>query len=98
MAEAAAPIAADMPPMAAPIGGAKHRYILLMLLGAYTLAVSAFALSLPRLLSWTAVGIAAFVSWTHRSNIRRLLNGTEARISFKSSRMTDDGGYKGMRL
>ena len=38
MAEAAAPLAADTLPPAAPIRGAAHRYILLMLLGAYTLS------------------------------------------------------------
>src|SRR5690348_10292057 len=38
MAEVAAPLAADTPPAAAPIHGAAHRYILLMLLGAYTLS------------------------------------------------------------
>jgi predicted MFS family arabinose efflux permease len=38
MAEAAAPLAADVPSAAAPIRGAVHRYILLMLLGAYTLS------------------------------------------------------------
>src|SRR2546430_16865846 len=38
MAEAAAPLAADLPSAAAPIRGAVHRYILLMLLGAYTLS------------------------------------------------------------
>ena len=38
MTEVAAPIASDVPPAVAPIRGARHRYILVMLLGAYTLS------------------------------------------------------------
>jgi glycerol-3-phosphate acyltransferase PlsY len=52
------------------------------LLAAYTLVASSFALAMPRPLSWTAAAIAAFVTWTHRTNIQRLLNGTENRISW----------------
>jgi len=37
MAETA-PLTAGVPPAVAPIGGARHRYILLLLLGAYTLS------------------------------------------------------------
>ncbi len=29
---------------------------------------------------WFAVGLAAFVTWTHRDNIRRLVSGTEHRF------------------
>lgn len=48
--------------------------------GALTLAASAFAFAAPRSLAWAAVGVATFVVWTHRTNIGRLLNGTEHKI------------------
>jgi predicted MFS family arabinose efflux permease len=38
MADVTATLASDAPPSASPITGVKHRYILLMLLGAYTLS------------------------------------------------------------
>ena len=57
------------------------RYVSLgSLIGAYTLAAMSFVLSAPPALSWAAVAIALFVTWTHRTNIRRLAQGTENRI------------------
>ena len=52
------------------------------LVGALTLAASSFAFSSPRLLSWTAVGVVLMVFWTHRANIKRLIQGTENRIEW----------------
>ncbi len=69
----------------AMVFGATRYVSLGSLLGALTLAATSFALSSPKALSWTATAAALFVTWTHRANIHRLLNGTENRISFTSS-------------
>ena len=52
------------------------------MLAVLTLAASSFMVSAPRPLSWAAVLVAVFVVWTHRSNIQRLRNGTENRLSW----------------
>jgi glycerol-3-phosphate acyltransferase PlsY len=50
------------------------------------LAATAFACSVPllypraRLIAWAAAGIALFIVFTHRANIRRLLAGNENRF------------------
>ena len=62
--------------------GATHYVSLGSLLGAFTLVGASFALSSPKPLSWTAAVAALFVTWTHRANIRRLLEGTENRIAW----------------
>jgi glycerol-3-phosphate acyltransferase PlsY len=49
------------------------------------LASSAFLLSAPRALAWSAAAVACFVFWTHRTNIQRLLRGNEPRIDFRKS-------------
>lgn len=59
------------------------RYVSLgSLLGALTLTLCAFLFSTPPLLTWTTVLVAALAVWTHRANIRRLLQGTENRLSW----------------
>ena len=61
------------------------RYVSLgSLVGAYTLVGTAFVLSSPRVLSWTALAVALFVTWTHRTNIKRLMRGTENRVTWRS--------------
>ena len=62
--------------------GATRYVSLSSLVGALTLVASSFALAAPRQLSWSAVAIAIFVTWTHRANIRRLIQGTENRIEW----------------
>lgn len=63
------------------------RYVSLgSLCAALVLVLSAFALSSPRPLSWATVGIFFFVIWTHRANIKRLLEGTENRIDWGRAR------------
>lgn len=58
------------------------RYVsLASLLGALTLPVAAFFLGVNRPLLGLAVAVAVFVVVMHRSNIRRLLTGTENRFS-----------------
>ena len=49
-----------------------------------SLPVSCFFLKLGESQFWFAAAIAAFNLWTHRSNIGRLLNGTENRFVKKS--------------
>lgn len=62
---------------------AATRYVSLgSLLGVLTLAVSSFLWPAPRPLAWATVGVAIFVVWTHRTNIQRLLSGTENRLSW----------------
>jgi glycerol-3-phosphate acyltransferase PlsY len=63
---------------------AATRYVSLgSLFAVLILAVSSFLLSSPPPLAWAAVVVAVFVFWTHRSNIQRLLNGTENRLSWQ---------------
>jgi len=58
------------------------RYVsLASLLGALTLPVAAFFLGVSRPLLGLAAAVAVFVIIMHRSNIRRLLAGTENRFS-----------------
>ncbi len=63
--------------------GITHYVSLGSLSAAVVLPASSFALSEPRALSCTAMAISLFVAWTHRTNIQRLLNGTENRIEWK---------------
>jgi glycerol-3-phosphate acyltransferase PlsY len=49
-----------------------------------SLPVSCFFLKLGQSQFWFAAAIAAFNLWTHRSNIGRLLNGTENRFAKKA--------------
>jgi glycerol-3-phosphate acyltransferase PlsY len=44
---------------------------------AVSLPASAFALSAPTVLTYTACAVACLVVWTHRANIRRIMAGTE---------------------
>ncbi len=64
---------------------ALSRYVSLasIALGA-SLPVSCFFLKLGQSQFWFAAAIAAFNLWTHRSNIGRLLNGTENRFAKKA--------------
>jgi acyl phosphate:glycerol-3-phosphate acyltransferase len=62
------------------------RYVSLgSLSGALALVTSAFFFSAPQALTGTATVVAFFVCWTHRSNIKRLLAGTENRIEWKKT-------------
>jgi glycerol-3-phosphate acyltransferase PlsY len=57
------------------------RYVSLgSMLGAISLVIASFLFSTPRPLCWSAVAVAAFVFWSHRANIHRLMDGTENRI------------------
>jgi glycerol-3-phosphate acyltransferase PlsY len=59
------------------------RYVSLgSLVAVLTLVISSFMLSAPSPLAWATVFIALFVFWTHRTNIQRLRNGTENRLSW----------------
>ncbi len=66
----------------AVVFGATRYVSLGSLAGAFTLAASSFALSSPKALSWAASVVALFVAWTHRANIKRLMQGTENRIEW----------------
>ena len=58
------------------------RYVsLASILGAVALPLAAWLLGAGRPLVGLAVAVAAFVIIMHRSNIRRLLAGTESRFS-----------------
>lgn len=60
------------------------RYVSVGSLSAAAVLVGAsFAQGAPAMLSWMAVAVALLVTWTHRGNIQRLMNGTENRIEFK---------------
>jgi glycerol-3-phosphate acyltransferase PlsY len=50
------------------------------LIAVLTLAASSFVVSEPPPLRGAAVLVAIFVFWTHRSNIQRLLHGTENQL------------------
>jgi glycerol-3-phosphate acyltransferase PlsY len=63
---------------------AASRYVsLASILAAAVLPVTAWLLHTPRLLVGIAVAIAAFVVLRHRTNIQRLLTGTEAKFARK---------------
>ena len=49
--------------------------------GALGLSLASWFLSPHRLYAWMATGIAVFIFWTHRSNVARLLQGKEARLT-----------------
>jgi len=51
-------------------------------LGALSLVILAFYLNLTGPLFWFAVLAFLLVLYTHRSNIKRILNGTENKVSF----------------
>ncbi len=54
--------------------------------GALVLPLAVFVLSPEdRPLAWVYAGIAAFVVWAHRANIRRLLAGTENRFGRRAA-------------
>jgi glycerol-3-phosphate acyltransferase PlsY len=55
------------------------------LLAAITLTLSAFFLTPHTLLVYAAAAMTCLVIWTHRSNIRRILSGTESRIGSKGT-------------
>ena len=60
---------------------ALTRYVSLgSLAGATALATFAFALGSPPAVAWAAAFVAALVIWKHRSNLQRLVKGTESRI------------------
>lgn len=62
------------------------RYVsLASITAAVALVVAAFLLKLPALLLGLSLVIAAFVIVRHRSNIRRLLNGTENKSAKKTA-------------
>jgi len=62
------------------------RYVsLASILAAVALVVAAFFLSAPTLLLAVAAAIAGFVILRHRSNIVRLLNGTENKFVKKGT-------------
>ena len=62
------------------------RYVsLASILAAVALPVAAVLLGRAPLLIWLSVAIAAFVVLRHRSNIVRLMNGTENRFSKKTA-------------
>lgn len=46
------------------------------------LTLSAFFLAPVRQLFYAAAAVSSMILWTHRSNIKRLLNGTESRIAW----------------
>ena len=58
---------------------------------------AAFALSVPPLyphwaiMTWAAIAICLFIIWTHRANIRRLLDGTENRFGKRRAAAAPDG-------
>lgn len=63
------------------------RYVsLASILAALALPVAAFVLGRAPLLIWLSVAIAAFVVLRHRSNIVRLMNGTENRFTRKQTK------------
>ena len=65
---------------------AASRYVSLSsMLGAVALAISAIALRNSLLLVVVAAGIASFVILRHRTNISRLIAGTESKIGRKAS-------------
>jgi acyl phosphate:glycerol-3-phosphate acyltransferase len=55
------------------------------MLAALSLTAAAWALCPVRRLNWATTVLAAFVFWTHRANIRRLLKGTENKIGQKAN-------------
>ena len=79
-------------PWAALIGGAvwaavfySSRYVsLASMLAGLTMPVSSYLLGQARLLTGLAAVIAIFVVIRHRTNITRLLNGTESRFARKT--------------
>lgn len=58
------------------------------LLAALVLPVAVFATNEPAVEVWLSVGLALFVIYAHRVNIRRLVRGTENRFG----RRTEDAG------
>lgn len=51
------------------------------LTAAVVLPIAVFVTGEPRLELWLSLGLAAFVIYAHRSNIRRLLRGEENRVT-----------------
>jgi len=51
------------------------------LTAAVVLPLAVFATGEPRLEFWLSLGLAAFVIYAHRSNIRRLVRGEESRVT-----------------
>lgn len=62
------------------------RYVSVASMGAaVALAGGVWLVPLHAVVRWTATVLAVLVLWRHRSNIRRLIEGTELRIGNKSS-------------
>jgi glycerol-3-phosphate acyltransferase PlsY len=60
---------------------ALTRYVSLgSMAGAVALAGAAFVLGGPAPVAWAATAAAALVVWRHRSNLQRLVRGTEGRV------------------
>jgi len=61
------------------------------------LGVGLATLFVPELRPWMAFGIpvAVLVVWTHRANIRRILNGTESRVGRQRPREQAQAGTNG---
>lgn len=51
--------------------------------GTVVMAALSFGLGSPRPVAWAAVVVAALIVWKHRSNVRRILAGTENRLGRK---------------
>ena len=69
------------------------RYSSLAALVAATLAPAvAFWLTGSPLLAWCLLLMTALLFWTHRENIRRLLNGTESKIGAKAEKPAGSSG------
>lgn len=48
--------------------------------GTAVMAALCFGLGSPRPVAWAAVVVASLILWKHRSNLRRILQGTENRL------------------
>ena len=57
------------------------------LLAALVLPVAVYATNEPRVELWLSIGLALFVIYAHRSNIRRLVRGEENRFSRSTERV-----------
>jgi glycerol-3-phosphate acyltransferase PlsY len=58
--------------------------------GAVALAAATFATGMPPATSWTALGVALFVVFKHRGNLRRLAAGAESRVGSRTA-ANDEG-------
>jgi len=60
--------------------------------GAAALAAATFVTRMPPATSWTALGVALFVVFKHRANLRRLAAGAESRIGSRT--VANDRGVR----